>query len=213
MNTDDLADMLATGSSVGKPGSIAARYALAIVVGALLAIALMSMALGVRTDLGDAISQPAFWLKIAYLLALAGVGTFASARLSRPGARLRWAWLAIIAPVLVVWTVALVELATAAPQDRSALFFGATWRLCPLLIAMLAVPPFAAMMWAMAGMAPTELRLAGGITGFAAGAVAAVVYSAHCPEITAPFIGFWYLLGIAVPTTAGALLGPRLLRW
>lgn len=29
----------------------------------------------------------------------------------------------------------------------------------------------------------------------------------------APFIGFWYLLGMLIPTAVGALLGARLLRW
>jgi hypothetical protein len=31
--------------------------------------------------------------------------------------------------------------------------------------------------------------------------------------MAAPFIGFWYLLGMLIPAAAGALLGPRLLRW
>jgi len=39
------------------------------------------------------------------------------------------------------------------------------------------------------------------------------VYSLHCPELAAPFIGFWYLLGMLIPTAVDALLGPRLLRW
>ena len=32
-------------------------------------------------------------------------------------------------------------------------------------------------------------------------------------QLCAPFLGTWYLLGILVPTVAGALLGPRMLRW
>jgi hypothetical protein len=40
-----------------------------------------------------------------------------------------------------------------------------------------------------------------------------LVYSLHCPETAAPFVAFWYLLGISIPTAGGALLGPRLLRW
>jgi len=35
----------------------------------------------------------------------------------------------------------------------------------------------------------------------------------HCPELTAPFIGVWYLLGMLIPTAIGAMLGPRLMRW
>jgi hypothetical protein len=28
-----------------------------------------------------------------------------------------------------------------------------------------------------------------------------------------PFIGTWYVAGIAIPTLVGAALGPRVLRW
>ena len=63
------------------------------------------------------------------------------------------------------------------------------------------------------GLAPTRLRLAGAAAGLLSGAVGALVYSLHCPELAAPFLGFWYLLGMLIPTAAGALLGPRLLRW
>jgi len=65
----------------------------------------------------------------------------------------------------------------------------------------------------MKGLAPTRIRLAGAAAGLSAGAGAAVVYSLHCPELSAPFIGFWYLLGMLIPALVGALLGPWLLRW
>jgi hypothetical protein len=43
--------------------------------------------------------------------------------------------------------------------------------------------------------------------------VGATAYSFHCPELAAPFLGTWYVIGILIPAAAGALLGPRLLRW
>jgi len=46
-----------------------------------------------------------------------------------------------------------------------------------------------------------------------AGALATLVYALHCPESAAPFMAVWYVLGIAIPTVAGALLGRRVLRW
>jgi hypothetical protein len=78
---------------------------------------------------------------------------------------------------------------------------------------MLSAPVFAGVLWAMKGLAPTRLRLAGVAAGLLSGAVGALVYSLHCPELAAPFLGFWYLLGTLIPTAVGALLGPRLLRW
>ena len=65
----------------------------------------------------------------------------------------------------------------------------------------------------MKELAPTRLRLAGATAGLAAGSAAALVYCLHCPELAAPFVGFWYVLGMLIPAAAGALIGPRLLRW
>ncbi len=51
------------------------------------------------------------------------------------------------------------------------------------------------------------------VAGLLAGACAALVYSLHCPEMGAPFLGSWYLAGLLIPTALGMLAGPRLLRW
>jgi hypothetical protein len=78
---------------------------------------------------------------------------------------------------------------------------------------MLSVPSLIAVMWAMKGLAPTRPRLAGFAAGLLSGALAALVYSLHCPELDAPFVGFWYLIGMLIPAGAGALLGESQLRW
>ena len=70
-----------------------------------------------------------------------------------------------------------------------------------------------ATLWAMKGLAPTRLALAGAGAGLLAGALGALVYALHCPELAASFLAVWYVLGIAIPALAGALLGPRVLRW
>ena len=78
---------------------------------------------------------------------------------------------------------------------------------------MLSVPVFAAVTRTMKNLAPTRRRLAGFAAGLLSGAVAAVVYCLHCPEMGAPFIGFWYLLGALIPAGVGTLLGNTVLRW
>jgi len=90
---------------------------------------------------------------------------------------------------------------------------GVSWTECSVNIAALALPVFVAIAWWMKGLAPTRLRLAGAAAGLAAGAVGALVYTLHCPELAAPFLGIWYVLGMFLPAAAGALLGPFLLRW
>ena len=134
-------------------------------------------------------------------------------RLSRPGLRLAWVPGLLAAPVIAMWMLAAFVLMRADPARRAWMFFGDTWTSCPFLVALLSVPVFAAVLWATRGLAPTRLRLAGAAAGLLSGAVGALVYSLHCPELAAPFLGFWYLLGMLIPTAAGALLGPRLLRW
>ncbi|MBC7444771.1 MAG: DUF1109 family protein [Polaromonas sp.] len=58
---------------------------------------------------------------------------------------------------------------------------------------------------------PGRRALAG--AGLLAGALSALVYALHCPESAAPFLAVWCMLGMAIPTLTGAVLGPRVLRW
>jgi hypothetical protein len=174
---------------------------------------LMLGLLNIRADLATAALLPAFWLKVGFVASLAAAALFAVLRLSRPGASLEHVAGLLAAPVVVMWGLAAFILFDSDPQQRPALFWGATWKSCPLLIAMLSVPLFAGVMWAMRGLAPTHTRLAGFAAGLLSGTTAALVYCLHCPEMAVPFIGFWYLLGMLVPAIVGTLLSERLLRW
>ncbi|MBI3375352.1 MAG: DUF1109 domain-containing protein [Betaproteobacteria bacterium] len=213
MKTEELVDLLATGAEAVAPNAVRRRYALALVASVPVAIALMATWLGVRPDLNEAAVEPMFWGKVAFVALLSGAGLMAVARLSRPGASLAVLPGLLAAPVLAMWLAAAAALAGAAPGERMELFLGISSDECALNIAVLSLPVFVAALWAMKGLAPTRLRLAGAGAGLLAGAVAALVYTLHCPESDAPFIGTWYVLGILIPVAAGALLGPRLLRW
>lgn len=213
MKTDDLVAMLAAGAGAVEPGAGARRYATALGWGAFGATLLMAIALGVRADLAQAVWLPMFWIKLAFPACLAAAALYAAARLSRPGVPLGRVPLALAAPVLAIWLLAAFVVATAAAGEREALIFGATWNVCPPLVAMLSLPLFVAAMWAMQGLAPTRLALAGAAAGLLAGSAGALIYALHCPEMEAPFLAIWYLLGMLIPTAAGALVGPWLLRW
>jgi hypothetical protein len=213
MKTDDFVTMLAAGAGAVEPGSTARRYATALGWGAFGAALLMAILLGVRADLGAAARLPMFWMKLAFPACLAVGALYAAACLSRPGIRLGRVSAALAAPVLAMWLLAAFVLLRAAGGAREALIYGATWTACPLLVALLSLPVFVAAMWAMRGLAPTRLATAGAAAGLLAGAVGALIYALHCPEMEAPFLAIWYLLGMLIPTAAGALLGPALLRW
>jgi hypothetical protein len=213
MKTDDLITMLSSGPDVALAARPVRATALPLLGGLLASAALMLVILGLRPDLGLELTWPAFWLKLVFSLALAGAGGLAVKRLAAPGASVRaLPWL-VGGPVLALWAVAAVALWLAAPELRADLFWGRTWRYCPLLIAVLSLPLLGAALHILRGRAPTRLRLAGAAAGFAAGGAAAVVYCLHCPEMSPVFVGFWYLLGILMPTALGAALGPRALAW
>lgn len=213
MKTDELISMLSSGPDAGAPPRPGVPGAALVAGGVLLSCALMAAALGLRPDLAQAARWPAFWLKLAFVGALALVGWLAATRLSKPGARAAALPYLIAAPLLAMWALGAIAMLDAAPAERAQLFWGQTWRSCTALIAMLSLPIFGAVLWVMRRMAPTRLRLAGAAAGFAAGSAAAAVYCLHCPETAPSFVGFWYVLGILAPTALGALIGRRALAW
>ena len=213
MNTDELVSLLAANAAPVDRNAVARRLGLALACGSLGAALLLAAALGVRADLGEMPLSPMFWLKLAFPACLAVAGVAAAARLSRPGMRFDGVWAGLALPVLLVWLMALEAFVSAAPAQRPALVFGESWASCPFNIAMLSIPAFIAIFWAMKGLAPTRPALAGAGAGLLAGAVGAFVYAFHCTEMTAPFLAIWYLAGMAIPALVGTLLGPRLLRW
>lgn len=213
MKTDDLVTLLATGAGPVEPNAAARRYATALGWGAFGGTLLMAIALGVRPDLDEAARLPMFWIKLAFPAALAVGGLVAASRLAHPGMRLGRVPLALVAPVVAMWSLAAYVLAGAAEPARAELVLGETWDSCPFYIAALSAPAFVAAIWAMKGLAPTRPTQAGAASGLLAGAIGAAVYALHCPEMAAPFLGTWYLAGMLIPAAIGALLGPWLLRW
>ncbi len=213
MKTDELIGLLAANAAPVAPHALERRFALASVLGLVAAAACMLVLFGVRPDLGLAMYLPMFWMKFGFAAALAAASMLALLRLSRPGMRAGHALAWVALPPLVLWSLALVVLAGAPPQERMGMVMGEDWRSCAADIALLSVPVFSAIVWGLRRAAPTRLRLTGAYAGLLAGALATLAYSLHCGEMRAPFLAVWYVLGIALSTAVGALIGPRVLRW
>lgn len=213
MHTDDLIAALARG--VEPVASHAARrfLAAALLAGMSLAVLGMLVLLGVYSDLPAYSRRAMFWVKIGMPFVVMLAGVVALERLARPGVRLGASGYALLAPVCVVWALGALVLCRADPGSRGVLLLGETWIYCPLSITVLAIPAFVSALWALRSLAPTRLRLTGAVAGLFAGAIGAWAYALHCPELTAPFIATWYVLGMLVPAVGGTFLGPRLLRW
>lgn len=213
MKTDDLVAMLATGPVAAPRRAASRRLEIALLAGVPLSLAIMMTGFGVRPDLLQAMFWPMFWMKLAFPLCVAAAAFVMAQRLARPGVQVRRSWIGIAAPVALVWAMAAMAWFAAPPGERMPLLMGHTWRSCALSIALIGLPVFVAAIAAMKSLAPTRPALAGLAAGAMAGGAGAAVYALHCPEITAPFLAVWYVGGIALPAAAGALLGPRLLRW
>ena len=213
MKTDQLATLLATGVTPVRRHAAARQVRTAVIGGGAVSALLMVTLYGPRHDLAQAMHWPMFWFKQLFPLVFAVGGVLAVQRLGRPGVPLgRAAWLLAL-PVAVVWVVALWAWFAAPEGARAPLLLGQTWRSCALSILFLSAPVLVGGLFALRNLAPTRPALAGAAAGALASGVGATVYALHCPELTAPFLAVWYVLGMALPIAIGALAGPRLLRW
>jgi hypothetical protein len=213
MKTEDLVSLLSTGAEAVDLRLPSRRWVLALAGGALIAFLLTAGLLKLNPALWHETSKPMFWVRESYCAVLGVLGFITVVRLARPGLRLGLVPIGIPVAVIAMWVLAGVTLVAASPQNRERLILGHTAGVCPFLIALIAAPLLIAFLWVMRSLAPTRLRWAGAASGFAAGSIGALAYTLHCPELAAPFLAIWYLLGMLIPTAIGALLGPRLLRW
>ena len=214
MKTDELVDLLAMQAQPVPRNAASRRVAIALLAALPLSFAFMLAEYGLRPGLLDSLlHQPMALLKLLVPAAVAAGGFLAVERLARPGVAVRGAWAAMVLPVLLVWILAVFVWLQAAPADRPELLWGRTWRTCAWSISAMALPVFVATLLALRSLAPTRPVAAGAAAGALASGAGAAVYALHCPELTAPFLAVWYVLGMAIPVIAGALLGPRLLRW
>ncbi len=213
MKTDALISMLASGPTAVDPSTTTRRICAAAAAGWVVAATAMLAGLGPRADLASAMSLPMFWLKFAVPLWLAIAFFVASTRLARPGGRAKGAWVTVVVALVVLWTVSGIDLAAAPAEQRVSMVKGGSALFCVVSIALLSLPLLLAMFLALRSLGPTRLRAAGMAAGGLAGAAAALVYAAHCTEMTLPFLAVWYVLGMFMPAALGFVAGPRLLRW
>jgi len=214
MKTDDLVALLAAQAQPVPRQAARRTLALAMLAALPVSFALMLAGYGLRPGLAASlVQQPMALVKLLAPAAIAIAGFLAVERLARPGVPPRRAWLGVLLPVLLLWSLGLLAWAEAPAAERPELLWGRTWRTCALSISWMALPVFVASLLALRSLAPTRPALAGAAAGTLASGTGAAVYALHCPEMAAPFLAVWYVLGMALPVAAGAWLGPRLLRW
>jgi hypothetical protein len=211
--SDDLIGRLAADVRPVPRGAMAGRLLLALGASVAVAMFLMLLWIGPRSDLATAWTDPIFWIKFGYALLLAAGGFWAVERLARPGGSMRGAAIAIVATFVAAGVLGIAQMMLSPPEMMRTLMLGGTALLCPFYIVAISTPVFAATIAVMRRLAPTNLTLAGLAAGLLSGGAGAWVYAFHCGENGLPFLAIWYTLGVAVVAAIGALAGRWLLRW
>ncbi|TPE48186.1 NrsF family protein [Amaricoccus solimangrovi] len=209
MKTDDLIDLLVTDTGGATP--LAGRIRAAFAIGVAFSVLLLLATIGARPDLVAALATPRVQFKIGFTLLLALSAGAVAARAGVPGARLR-AW-PLALPALVLALGVGAELVVSPPGTWGTRLVGAHAAFCVFFIPVLSIAPLAALIRALREGAPDNPGRAGAFAGLAAGSLAAAIYAWHCPDDSPLFVASWYVIGMAIVTAAGGIIGRRALRW
>ncbi len=213
MKTDELIDMLSTNVEPVKGAEPRNLLMIALAVGAVAALCLMLALFGVPANALDGEYFGLKALALAVTLGLVAAGTRFLIKSARPGEPGRKPLLLIGLLLVAILLAGVVALLLAHPAAWSGMIFGPQWAACLICIPLFAIAPFASLVWALRKEAPTNLARTGAIAGLVAGALGAAVFALHHPGGSIPFLVLWYGGPIVLCALAGAILGPRLLRW
>ncbi len=213
MKTDDLVAMLSANVEPVGRGLVGRAISIAVAAGAAIALGFMLVGLGIRADLTTTRATVFLLLKVAFALAVVGLAIRYLTRLARPGAECGISPLAIAVPFAAIVLLGAISLGGAPSSHWDRMLLGDQWLECLLSIPIIAIVPFAVTIFAVRRAAPTNLVRTGAVAGLIAGGVSAMAYALHCTDDSLPFVAVWYGGTIVLCTLAGAVLGPRLLRW
>jgi len=213
MKTEDLITMLNNNVEQVDRRQVARTVSVALVIAFAIALAAAFFILGIRADLKETGAWTFLILKLGFAAAIAGPTSIYLIRVARPGGERKTSVVVAALPLIVVVILAAVSLVFTPATHWNEMILGEQWLECLLSIPIIAIAPFAVVVWAVRRMAPTDLVRTGAFAGLAAGAMSAAGYAFHCTDDSLPFVALWYGGTIALCTLAGAILGPRLLRW
>lgn len=213
MKTEDLISMLSNNVEAVDHRQVGRDIVLAVVAGTAIAVAIVFLVFGPRTDLSTAGSYFAALFKVASTFIILVPASIYLIRLTRPGGERKSSGALIALPFIAVMLLCALSLAFAPTSHWKGAVLGSEALECVISIPLIAIVPFAMIVWAVRQMAPTDLARTGAFAGLVAGCLSAVGYALHCANDSVPFFALWYGGTIALCTYAGWKLGPRLLRW
>lgn len=213
MKTDELISMLSTNVESVDHRRVDRMIRGALMLAGAAVVTTVLLALGLRSDAASSAALAALALKLGFMAVAVVTASRYLLRLTRPGGEraLPRAWVA--APFAAITLLAAGNLLAAPKSHWQGLLVGERWLECLVSIPVIAVVPFAVMVWAVRQTAPTDLRRTGAMVGLVAGCLSAAGYALHCVDDSLPFVALWYGGTIALCAGVGWMLGPRLLRW
>ncbi len=210
MKTDDLIELLVKDLAPWRFRSI---FAGAVAGGIIIAAILFFVGIGFRPDISEAVKSNRFLFKFVVTVSLAVTAIWVTLSVGRPGGSLAHRGLALtIAPALLA-CAAVVELLVLPESQWMPRLVGHNARFCLTLIPLLSIGPLACLLAALREGAPSSSGLAGAVAGLGASGIAATFYAANCTDDSALFVITWYPIATLMVTTAGYLIGRKLLRW
>ena len=190
------------------------RLRLPLMLGAAGSLLLLFAILGLRADIEGAALTLNFWIKIG-ALSLFFLAAFAAVEeVARPESRrsLAIGYVSLAGGIGLV--AAAAHIARLRPDEIQSAWLGrGAAILCPLRIILLSLPVFAAVMWGLRRLSPTDLRSAGFFAGMLAGSIGALAYALFCRSYSPTYVVTWYGAGVLAVAAFGSILGPRLIRW
>ena len=213
MKTDELIAALSNNVEPVDRRLVDRTVAIALGLGLVAALGLVLAGLGVRADLATPRAVIFLSLKLAFALGTVGAASIYLTRLARPGGERKISLGLATLPFGAIMLLAATSLGQAPSSHWDRMVMGDQWLECLISVPIIAIVPFAVVIWAVRKAAPTNLVQAGAFAGLVAGGVSAVGYALHCTDDSLPFVALWYGGTIVLCTLAGAALGPRLLRW
>jgi hypothetical protein len=213
VKTEKLIEMLSTNLEPVGGGELRNVVLTALAGGAVVAFCLMLAIFGVPADVLGGENFGLKLLGLAFTLGLVGASASFLVRLARPGDPGRQPLIPIGLLFLAMLVAGVVALLLANSASWGGMIFGPQWAACLICIPLFAIAPFTALVWALQKGAPTGLARTGAIAGLLAGALGAAIFAFHRPGGSIPFMTLWYGGPIVLCALAGAILGPRLLRW
>lgn len=210
MKTEDLISALAA-DTVPEP-RVARQLGFALLLALSVSTIAFAVFWGPRPDLWDALGSFAVFKTIG-ALGMVLLAASIAIELTHPGmdAKRSYLVLGVVLACLGAWFA--TELARQGLSGLGQALSTPSLFVCLLSIPVLALPLFVAVFRALASGAALQPRLAGASGGLVAGALAASLYSLYCDKDMVLFVLPAYATAIGGVTVAGALLGPRLLRW